>query len=140
MAKFVLKDAAVLINGTAVSDHCSSVTVESTFDEVDFTAFGASNYRELGQGMGDATITLSVFQDFAASSIDAIFWPLSQTGGTFSVEVRPTSAAASGTNPKYSMTGRLFQFNPVAGAVGDAATTDIPIRNAGTAGLTRGTT
>lgn len=138
MAKFVLKDAYVGINGTAISDHVSSVTVESTFDEVDFTAMGAT-YREFGQGLGDATITLSVFQDFAASNIDSIFWPLSQSGGTFSVEVRPTSAAASSTNPKYTMTGRLFGFNPVAGAVGDASTTDVPIRNAGTAGLTRGT-
>ena len=139
MAKLVLKDAYVAINGTAISDHVSSVEVASTFDEVDFTAFGAGNYREYGQGMGDATITLTAYQDFAASSIDAIFWPLSQSGGTFSVEVRPTSAAASSTNPKYTMTGRLFEFNPIAGAVGDAATTDIPIRNAGTAGLTRGT-
>lgn len=140
MAKFVLKDAYVAINGTAISDHVSSCEVESTFDEVDFTAFGPSNYREMGQGMGDATITLTVFQDYAASSIDSIFWPLSQSGGTFGVEVRPTSAAVSTTNPKYTMTGRLFQFNPLAGAVGDASTTDIPIRNAGTAGLVRGTT
>ena len=146
MAKFTLKNAYVAIGpipggGTAISDHCSSVTIESTFDEVDFTAFGPNNYREFGQGMGDATITLSVFQDFAASSIDSIFWPLSQTGGTFGVEVRPdATASVSSTNPRYTMTGRLFQFNPLAGAVGDAATTDIPIRNGGTAGLVRGTT
>lgn len=138
MAKFVLKDAYVAVNGTAISDHISSVTVESTFDEVDFTAMGAT-YREFGQGLGDATITLTAFQDFASGSVDAIFWPLSQSGGTFGIEVRPTSAAVSGTNPKYSMTGRLFGFNPVAGAVGDASSTDIPIRNAGTAGLVRGT-
>lgn len=139
MASFVLKTAAVLINGTSISDHVSSVTIESTFDEVDFTTFGGSNYKTVGQGMGDATITLSVFQDFAASSIDSIFWPLSQSGGTFGIEVRPTSAIASATNPKYTMTGILFQFNPIAGGVGDAATTDIPIRNGGTAGLVRGT-
>lgn len=139
MGKFVLKDCYVAINGTAISDHCSSASIENTYDEVDFTTFTSSNYREFGQGLGDATITLTVFQDFAASSVDAIFWPLAQSGGTFSVEVRPTSAAASSTNPKYTMTGRLFTFNPLAGAVGDAATTDIPIRNAGTAGLVRGT-
>lgn len=139
MAKLVLKDAAVLINGTAISDHCSSVTIENTYDEVDFTSFSSAAYREIGQGLGDATITLSVFQDFAANSVDAIFWPLAQSGGTFGVEVRPTSAAPSATNPKYNMTGRLFQFNPIAGAVGDALTTDVPIRNAGTAGLVRGT-
>jgi hypothetical protein len=138
VAKFVLKDAYIAINGTAISDHVSSVTIESTFNEVDFTSFGAI-YREIGQGIGDATITLSCFQDFAASNIDSIFWPLSQSGGTFGVEVRPTSAIASATNPKYTMTGRLLGFNPIAGAVGDASATDVPIRNGGTAGLVRGT-
>lgn len=146
MAKQVLRNAYVAIGpvpggGTAISDHCSSVTIDNTYDEVDFTAFTSSAYREFGQGMGDATITLDVFQDFAASSIDAIFWPLAQSGGTFGIEVRAdATAAVSSTNPRYYMTARLFNFNPVAGAVGDALTTSIPCRNAGTAGLQRGTT
>src|SRR5262245_37440574 len=146
MAKIVLKNAYVAIGpipggGTAISDHCSSVTIENSYDEVEFTSFSANSYREFGQGLGDATITLSVFQDFAASSIDAIFWPLATSGGTFGSEVRPdATAAVSSTNPRYTMVGRLFNFNPVAGAVGDALMTDVPVRNAGTAGLTRGTT
>ena len=145
MAKQVLKNAYVAIGpvpgaGTAISDHTSSVTIDNSYDEIDFTTFTTSNYREFGQGMGDATITLSVFQDFAASSIDAIFWPLAQSGGTFGIEVRPdATAAVSSTNPRYYMTARLFNFNPIAGAVGDALTTDIPCRNAGTLGLTRAT-
>ena len=139
MAKFVLRDAYVAINGTAISDHVSSVTVEDSADEVDFTAFTSSAYREFGQGLKDATITLTVFQDYAASSVYSIFQPLYASGGTFGVEVRPTSAAVSSTNPKATMTGRLYSFNPIAGAVGDAASTDIAIRNAGTAGLTMAT-
>jgi hypothetical protein len=138
VAKIVLKDAYVAVNGTAISDHCSSVTVEDTADEVEFTAFGAG-YKEFGQGLHDATITFTVFQDYAASQVYSIFQPLYASGGTFSVEVRPTSAAASATNPKATMTSRLFTFNPIAGAVGDAATTDITCRNAGTAGLVMGT-
>lgn len=139
MAKTVLKDAVVTINGTSISDHCSSASVETTYDEVDFTTFTASNFREFGQGMGDGTINLTVFQDYAANSIDAIFWPLAQSGGTFEVVVRSSSAAVGPTNPKWTMTGRLFTYNPMAGAVGDALATDIPIRNAGTAGIVRGT-
>lgn len=136
MAKFVLRDAYVAVNGTAISDHLSSVTIEDTADEVDFTAFGAG-YREFGQGLHDATITATAFQDFAASNIDAILNPLYASGGTFGVEVRPTSAAVSATNPKYTMTARLFSFSPIAGAVGDASTTELTFRNAGTAGLVR---
>lgn len=138
MGKIVLKDAYVSVAGSVISDHCNSVTVESTFDEVESTGFGGL-YRTFLQGMGDATITLAVQQDYVTGSTDSVFWPLSQSGGTFAVEVRPTSAAASTANPKYTMTGSLFGFNPIAGAVGDLSTTDVPIRNAGTAGITRGT-
>jgi hypothetical protein len=139
MGKMVLTDCYVGINGTAISDHVSSVTLEDTADEVEFTAFGPSAYREFGQGLKDANVTITVFQDYAAGNIDAIFYPLYASGGTFGLEVRPDSDPVSSTNPKYTMTSRLYSYSPIAGAVGDANSNDINIRNAGTAGLVRGT-
>ena len=139
MAKIVLKDAYIKVDSTVLSDHVSSVTLEDTADEVEFTAFGA-NYREYGQGLKTASITLEVFQDFASGSVDAVMEPLYNSGGTFNVEVRATSASPSATNPKYTMVGRLFSYSPLQGAVGDANTTSVTIQNAGTAGLVRGTT
>lgn len=136
MAKFVLKDAFISVGGVNLSDHCSSVTIETTFDEVDFTGFG-STYKQIGQGIGDATITLAVFQDFAAASVDATLWPLSQSGATFAVQVRASSAAVSATNPQFNMTGVLLNYNPIGGAVGEASTTDVTIRNGASTGLTR---
>lgn len=140
MAKFVLKDAVITVDGTDLSDHFSAVTIEDTADEVDFTAFGPGGYREFGAGLKDATITGTAFQDFAAGEVDAVLAPLYASGGTFGVTVKATSAGVSGSNPLYSMTCRLFSFSPIAGGVGDASTTDITFRNAGTQGLTRGTT
>ena len=139
MAKQVLKDAYIKIDATVLSDHVSSVTLEDSADEVEFTSFGA-NYREYGQGLKTASITLEVFQDFAAASVDAVMEPLYNSGGTFTVEIRPTSSSVSATNPKYTMVGRLFSYSPLQGAVGDANTTSVTINNAGTAGLVRGTT
>lgn len=138
MAKFVLKNCFISVDGVNLSDHCSSVTIETKFDETDVTAFG-STYREIIQGLGDATVTLAVFQDFAAGSVDATLWPLSQSGATFQVIVRPTSAAVSATNPQYTMTGALFTYNPLAGSIGDASTTDVTIRNSSATGLVRTT-
>ena len=139
MAKIVLKEAYIKVDSTVLSDHVASVTLEDTADEVEFTSFGA-NYREYGQGLKTASITLEVFQDFASGSVDAVMEPLYNSGGTFTVEVRPTSSAPSATNPKYTMVGRLFSYSPLQGAVGDANTTSVTINNAGTAGLVRGTT
>lgn len=136
MAKFVLKTPIITVDGVNLSDHISSVTIETTFDEVDVTAFG-STYKEILQGLGDATITLAVFQDFDAASVDATLWPLSQSGEGFVVVVKPTSAAVSATNPSYTMTGVLLSYNPIAGAIGEASTTDVSIRNQSATGLVR---
>ena len=138
MAKFILKHPVITVNSVDLTGRCSAVTVETTFDEVDLTAF-CSDFREMGQGPGDATVTATFFQDFAAAQVDATLWPLLQSGGTFDVVVRSGSEAVSGSNPKYTMTSRLFSYSPIAGAYGDASTTDVSFRNAGTAGLVRGT-
>lgn len=138
MSKFVFKSGAISVNGTSLSDHCSSITVETTADEVDLTAFGAT-YREFGQGLQDATITATFFQDYASGSVDAVLWPLANSGGTFDVSVAAVAGAISGTNPSYTLRARLFGFNPLGGAVGEASTTDVAFRNAAQTGLTRGT-
>jgi hypothetical protein len=139
MAKFVLAHPKLDVNGTNLEDHASSLEITTEFDEVELTSF-CSNYREFGQGLGDATWTVDFFQDFASGEVDAILWPLSQSGGTFLLKASSGSAAVSATNPMFSMTARLFSYAPIAGAVGEASTTSVTFRNAGTAGLTRATT
>jgi hypothetical protein len=56
MAKFVLTNASVSVNGVDLSDHVQSVTVETTRDDVEVTAMGATYKSYLG-GLGDANIT-----------------------------------------------------------------------------------
>jgi hypothetical protein len=141
MAKFVMRNAFIQVNGVNLSDHCSSVTVESTADDVDLTAFGPSGYREFGVGFKDAQITATFFQDYAASSVHATLQPLYDAGGTFSVYVKADAGATNSTNPRIELTtARMFGYNPIAGGVGDASTFDTTFRNAGTAGVTYGTT
>ena len=139
MAKLVARDVYFAINGTVLSDHVSSVTFEDTADEVEFTAFGPNAYREFGQGLHDATITATFFQDFAANSVHTILQPLYASGGTFSVELRPTSSAVSSTNPKVTMVSRIYGYGGLGADVGDAMTFDATFRNAGTAGPVWGT-
>ena len=136
MAKFVLKDAVITVDGDDISDHVSSVTIETTRDEVDVTAFGASN-REILAGLGDATITLEVFQDFASNEIDQNMFIHSIEDSPFEVTVKPAASTTSATNPEYSMQALLYNYSPIAGAVGEASTTTLTFRNASQAGLTR---
>jgi hypothetical protein len=140
VAKFVIKDAVITVNAVDLSDHCSSVTVEGTTDEVDVTSFTAASYREFTDGFKDATITATFFQDFAASEVDATLQPLWANGTEFAVTVKHRSTATSGSNPLYSLpVAKLYSYSPIAGGVGDASSFDATFRNAGTAGLTRAT-
>lgn len=140
MGKFVLRNAYIAINGTALSDHASSLTVEDSAEEIDFTSFSANGYREFGQGLKDATITVDFFQDYASGSVYQSLAGYYASGGTFTVAVRSDAAAAvSATNPGGTMIARLYSFSPLSGGVGEAATTSVAFRNAGTAGLTWGT-
>jgi hypothetical protein len=140
MSKFVLKDAVITVNSIDLSDHCSSVTIEGTTDEVDVTGFTAASYREFTDGFKDATVTATFFQDFAAGEVDATLFPLWNGGSTFAVTVKGSAAATSATNPLYSLpAAKMYGYSPLAGGVGDASSFDTTFRNAGTAGLTRGT-
>lgn len=138
MAKFVLKDAYVEVDGTDLSNLCSSVTINTPADEVDVTGFGSA-FREFAQGLKDATITLAMFQSFAAGETHAVLSPLHASGDTFVVTIRHDSAAKSATNPEWSATVRLYDYSPLAAAVGEAATMDVTLRNAAQAGITEST-
>jgi hypothetical protein len=144
VAKYVLKDCYIAINGTVVSNLASSCEIDDSADEVDFTGFSTAGYKEIGQGLKDATITITFFSDFAAagvnSGINNIIQPLYASGGTLGLEVRPTSAAVSSTNPKLTMTARVYGYTGISGQVGDASTFDAAFRNGGTAGPVWGTT
>ena len=134
--KKVLKKCFVELDGQDVSNNCHHITIETDRDEVDVTGFQAENKETLA-GLGDATITLGIWNDYAAAGIDALLFPLSKSDTPFTVTIRPDAAPVGADNPEYAMEGLLFGYNPIDGDVGDAADTEVPIRNADQAGLTR---
>lgn len=135
MAIFTLTDAYVAVNGVVLSDHANQVQVEDTRDTVDITAFGATS-KAVTKGLGDAKITVTFFQDFAAGKVHATLQPLigSTTGVT--IEVRATSAARSATNPAALMTGLLMNYNMLNGGVGDASSIQAEFVNSSQTGMT----
>lgn len=138
MAVVPFTNARIEVNGTVVSDHATACSVETERDELDGTAFGAVN-KVNKAGLGDATINVTFLQDWAASSIDSILWPLSQTNTPFTVKVRPDSGAITTSNPEYTMSALMFNYSPIDGSVGELSTTDVAFRNAAQTGLTRAT-
>lgn len=135
MSIFTLTDAMIIVNGVTLSDHGNSVDVEDNRDQVDITAFGAT-MKQYAKGLGDGGITIGFFQDFAASKVHATLQPLISSDTGVTVEVRPTSAARSATNPAILMTGKLFTYKPLSGNIGEASTISAEFKNSGSGGIT----
>lgn len=136
MAKTVLRNAFISVNSVDLSNHFSQVEIDIKNDEVDVTGYGAAN-KETLLGLGDATISGTVFQDFSEGSVDATLHALAGSNEPFTVIVRPDSAAKSKTNPEYKMQAVLPDYKPVSGAVGAASTTQVTFRNASETGIER---
>lgn len=129
MAKFVATDYKVTINGTDFSSSINSVDLSIESAEVETTAFGSSFTTRVG-GLKSASITLDFHQDFAASSVDAVLFPLLNSLAT--VVLVPTSGSVSATNPSYTAVCLVNQYQPFASAVGDLATLSVTWPTSGT--------
>lgn len=138
MAISVLTNCLVLINAVDLSDHVSKVTIEDNRDSVDITAMGATS-KTITKGLGDGTISLDMFQDFATSKTHQTLQPLISSSTGVVIEVRPVNAARSVTNPATLMTGLLMNYSMLDGKVGDASSVTFVFQNASQAGVTYAT-
>lgn len=137
MATFALTDARVELNSVDISDHVTSVTLESSAEELDDTAMGDSWHSRI-KGLFDWTVNLEFNQDFAVSGgLDATTYALFMSSTNPTIKIRPTSSAISTSNPEYSGTILVSQWTPVGNAVGELATVSVAWPGAGA--MTRAT-
>lgn len=137
MARFVLVDCFIEIDGVDLTNHISSVTVNMSSEEIDVTTFADAGKRR-AQGLKDHSFELNIQHDFDAASVDATLYPLYDTGSDFTVRVRPFSAAASATNPEFSGQCILLDYSPLAGDAGELsqASVRLPVQGVGIAKAT----
>jgi hypothetical protein len=123
MARLVLTNAYITINGVNLSDHIASVTLTSSRDVVETTAFGSSARTRIG-GLGDNSVTLEFHQDYATSNVEATIYPLLGQAPT-AIIVKPNGATTAADNPSYSFNALVSEWTPLNGAVGELATASV---------------
>lgn len=137
MARIVLTDASIVINSVNLSDHIASVTITTSDDVIDTTGFSSTSAagRTRVAGLADNSVTLEFHQDFATSNVEQTIYPL--LGSTTTVVVKPTSAAQGATNPSYTFSALVSEWQPLSGSVGELATASVtwPISGAITKGV-----
>jgi hypothetical protein len=122
MARIVLTNAYVLFGSTDLSDHISSISLSSTYDIVETTAFGQTSKTRVA-GLADNSVTLEFHQDYATSSVEQTIYPTLGTAVT--IAVKPANATTTAINPQYSFSAVVSEWTPLNGAVGELATASV---------------
>ena len=124
MAKIVLTDVKVLINSVNLSDHISSITIDSKTDVVETTGFSSTAAKTKVAGLKDNSVTIEFLQDFATSNVEQTIYPLLGTATTIIVSPLSTSNGIVG-NPTYTFSALVSEWTPLKGGIGELATASV---------------
>jgi len=124
MPRIVLTDVSVTVNAIDLSSFLTSVTLSTSVDVVETTGMSSSATKTRLPGLKDNSVTLEFNQDFAASgpeiTINAIGSSL--VGTVVPIVIKPTSGAASSTNPSYSFSAVCSEWQNLQAGVGELST------------------
>jgi len=123
MAKLVLTNSVVTLNGTDISNDVAAITLSTTAAEVPTTSFGSGGAVTRVAGLIDNSVTLSLHNEY--SSVEGLIYPL--VGSTaVTMVIKPAGTAAAGTaSPHFSFSVLVAEWSPVNGAVGELNTADV---------------
>jgi hypothetical protein len=118
-----LSNPVVTVNSVDLSDQCSAATFTRTIEALEATAFGDVARKYVG-GLEANEVTLTLYASYASSETYATLKSL--VGTVTTLKVKPTSAAASATNPEVTITGAFLESLPVVNAtMGELSTLDV---------------
>ena len=119
-----LSNPVVTINSVALTDQCTSATVNYVYEQLETTSFG-DTARKFGgaavTSLQNNSIEVELFQSYAASETEATVFSL--VGVTTTLIVAPASGIATATNPIYTLTGcYLESHTPINASLGELST------------------
>ena len=122
MAKLVLTNPRVILDGFDISDHCASISFGTVYDLVEVTQIG-DIAKKMIAGLEDNSLTLEIQQDFGVSQVESVIYP--NRGLLVNCTVRPLNAAVSSTNPQYAFRVLISEWTPLSGSVGSLSTVNV---------------
>ena len=118
-----LSNPSITINSVDLSDQCTSAVINYVSEQLENTTFSNTS-RSFTSGLYSNTVTVTLFQSYAASETEASIYNL--VGTTTTLVLKPASGAASSTNPSYTLTGAfLSAHTPINASLGELSTIDL---------------
>lgn len=101
---------AVIAGTTTISTFVSSVTLSREVDAVEITSMTNTSRNYIG-GLEASTVSLELFNDFAASSVNSLFEDA--LGTKLNIKLIPVTGTVTATNPSYSMSCFIGSWQPI---------------------------
>ncbi|MER6956008.1 phage tail tube protein [Streptomyces sp. NPDC000618] len=129
MPKMVLLAQYLSINANVLNTFTKKAEISVEVEDKDVTTYASLGWKEVIGGLKSGELGIDFLQDFAATQLDSIMWPL--LGMVVPFEVRADQAAVGTSNPKYTGNILIKQWNPLEGSVGDEATVGVSFPTSG---------
>ena len=124
MAIFMGNKVAVIVGTTTISDHVSTVSLAREIDQVEITAM-SDNVQNMIGGVERPTLSLEVYNDFAAASVNSLFEDA--LGTKLNIKLIPVAGTVSATNPSYTMSCLVSSWTPINGAIDSVASVSVSL-------------
>jgi len=103
MAKHILYNASLVVNGVDLSDHVETISYEEGINGQPAAAMTEVQDYEMPGTIKISDITVTFFQDFASSKVYATIHPLVAARSTFNITVKADTGANAATNPAFTI-------------------------------------
>ena len=124
MAIFMGNKVAVIVGTSTISDHVSTVSLNREVEAVTITSMTDVIQNMIG-GIEVSSVSLEVFNDFAAASVNSLFEDA--IGTKLAIKLIPVTGTVSATNPSYSMSCLVTQWTPISGSSDSAMTASVTL-------------
>jgi hypothetical protein len=124
MAIFMGNKVAVIVGTSTISSFVSTVSLNREVEAVTITAMN-DNIQNMVGGVEVSSVSLELFNDFAAASVNSLFEDA--IGTKLALKLIPVTGTVSATNPSYSMSCLVTQWTPISGSTDSAMTASVTL-------------
>ena len=118
-----LSNPSITINAVDLSDQCTSAVINYVAEQLENTTFSNTS-RSFTSGLYSNTVTVTLYQSYAATETEASIYSL--VGTTTTLVLKPSSSAVGASNPSYTLTGAyLSAHTPINASLGELSTIDL---------------
>ena len=110
MAIFMGNQVAVIVGTTTISTFVSSVTLNREVEAVEITSMTNTSRNYIG-GLEASSLSLELFNDFAAASVNSLFEDA--LGTKLNIKLIPVTGTVTATNPSYTMSCYIGSWQPI---------------------------